>query len=115
MCLPSGGGARRRGGTHASKAPPLPKTTIFGLTEGQVFGEDQIAKFDRPGSAGRCGPPLRRAVSFLGSTSSVSRKSLSAIGHSQPGKYTRQACRRNGHELRLSVAACVIDHARRIS
>src|SRR4051812_34950810 len=37
---PSGGGARRRGGTQVGKAPPLPKTTIFGLTRGQVFGED---------------------------------------------------------------------------
>src|SRR5215217_2817567 len=46
MCSPSGGEARHRGGTHAGKAPPLPKTTIFGLTRGQVFGEDQIAKFD---------------------------------------------------------------------
>src|SRR3954451_751247 len=40
MRSPSCGGARRRGGTQVGKAPPSPKTTIFGLTEGQVFGED---------------------------------------------------------------------------
>src|SRR3954453_23337624 len=46
MRSPSGGGARRRGGTQVGKAPPSPKTTIFGLTGGQVFGEDQIARYD---------------------------------------------------------------------
>src|SRR4051795_6935304 len=68
MRSPSGGKARRRGGTQVGKAPPSPKMLIFGLTRGQVVGEDQSAKIDCfPGSAGRCGPPLRRAVSFLGS------------------------------------------------
>src|SRR4051794_13360802 len=45
---PSGGEARHRGGTQVGKAPPSPKTTIFGLTEGQVFGEDQDANLDLP-------------------------------------------------------------------
>src|SRR3954467_3973770 len=43
MRSPSGGKARRRGGTHIGKAPPSPKMSIFGLTRGQVFGEDQVA------------------------------------------------------------------------
>src|SRR3954462_456096 len=43
MRSPSGGEARRRGGTQVSKAPPSPEMTISGLTRGQVFGEDQIA------------------------------------------------------------------------
>jgi hypothetical protein len=34
--------------TQVGKAPPLPKTTIFGLTRGQVFGEDQSAKILHP-------------------------------------------------------------------
>src|SRR3954454_14589868 len=44
MRSPSGGGARRRGGTQVGKAPPWPEIVISGLTRGQVFGEDQIAK-----------------------------------------------------------------------
>src|SRR3954454_23074148 len=44
MRSPSGGGARRRGGTQVGKAPPWPEMTTSGLTRGQVFGEDQIAK-----------------------------------------------------------------------
>src|SRR3954470_23873515 len=89
MCLPSGGEARRRGGTHAGKAPPSPKTTIFGLTKGQVFGEDQNRQVtDLPGSAGRCGPPLRRAVSFLGS-----RLLANHLEHSAPTRARSQFTR----------------------
>src|SRR3954462_9617996 len=44
MRSPSGGKARRRGGTHIGKAPPSPEMTISGLTRGQVFGEDRIAE-----------------------------------------------------------------------
>src|SRR3954447_18161 len=68
MRSPSGAGARRRGGTHAGKAPLLPKTTIFGLTRGQLFGED-LNRDEQiyPRLCRTCGPPLRRAVSFLGS------------------------------------------------
>src|SRR3954447_4396663 len=81
MRSPSGGEARRRGGTQVGKAPPSPKTTISGLTRGQVFGEDQNRQVpDLPGSAGRCGPPLRRAVSFLGS-----RLLANHLEHSAPG------------------------------
>ena len=70
MRSPSGGEARRRGGTQVGKAPPSPETTIFGLTRGQISGRIRIATtLTFPGSAGRCGPPLRRAVSFLGSAS----------------------------------------------
>jgi hypothetical protein len=43
MRSPSGGKARHRGGTHIGKAPPSPKMSIFGLTRGQLFGEDRIA------------------------------------------------------------------------
>src|SRR5215207_3803057 len=82
MRSPSGGEARRRGGTQVGKAPPSPEMTVSGLTRGQVFGEDQIAKDDLSRLCRTCGPPLRRAVSFLGSTSPVSRKSLCAIAHS---------------------------------
>src|SRR3954465_8336398 len=97
MRSPSGGEARRRGGTQVSKAPPSPRTINFGLTRGQVFGEDQSATtLTFPGSAGRCGPPLRRAVSFLGSSSpKTQRKSLCAIGYSAPWPSRRQALCRN--------------------
>src|SRR5215217_3045966 len=68
MRSPSGGEARRRGGTQVGKAPPSLENAFPSLTRGQVVGEDQSAKIDCfPGFAGRCGPPLRRAVSFLGS------------------------------------------------
>src|SRR3954447_2943650 len=88
MRSPSGGKARRRGGTHIGKAPPSPEMTISGLTKGQVFGEDDVAKlFIFPGSAGRCGPPLRRAVSFLGSSSpKTQRKSLA------PSRIPHRSC-----------------------
>src|SRR4051794_14115957 len=46
MRSPSGGKARHRGGTHIGKAPPSPEMSISSLTKGQVFGEDQIARFD---------------------------------------------------------------------
>ncbi len=59
MRSPSGGEARRRGGTQVGKAPPSPEMTISGLTRGQVFGEDQVAKHDRPRLCRTCGPPLQ--------------------------------------------------------
>src|SRR5215207_8108951 len=46
MRSPSGGEARRRGGTQVGKAPPSPEMTIPGLTRGQVVGEYQSAKID---------------------------------------------------------------------
>src|SRR5215203_2971917 len=66
MRLPSGGRARCRDVTHDGKAPPSPEMTISGLTRGQVFGEDHVAKPIVPRLCRTCGPPLRRAVSFLG-------------------------------------------------
>src|SRR4051812_6304379 len=48
MHSPSGGEARRRGGTQVGKAPPSPEMTISGLTRGRLVGEDQIAKRDQP-------------------------------------------------------------------
>src|SRR5215207_8728401 len=58
MRSPSGGKARRRGGTQVGKAPPLPEMTISSLTRGQVFGEDDVAEqFIFPGSAGRAARP----------------------------------------------------------
>src|SRR3954454_17581735 len=98
MRSPSGGGARRRGGTQVGKAPPSPKTTIFGLTRGQVFGED-LNRDDQilPRLCRTRGPPLRRAVSFLGSTSpKTQRKSLCTITHSAPWPQRRQARQQNG-------------------
>src|SRR5215203_331373 len=60
MCSPSGGKARRRGGTQVGKAPPSPEMMLSGLTRGQVFGEDQVAKpFDLPRLCRTCGPPLQ--------------------------------------------------------
>src|SRR3954471_5740999 len=44
MRSPSGGEARRRGGTQVDKAPPWPEMTISGLTKGRLVGDDQIAK-----------------------------------------------------------------------
>src|SRR4051794_3121786 len=44
MRSPSGGKARRRGGTHIGKAPPSPEMTISGLTKGQLVGDDDVAK-----------------------------------------------------------------------
>ena len=57
--------ARCRGGTQGGKAPPSPKTTISGLTRGQVFGEDQVGKQDLPGSAGRAARPSGGLFRFL--------------------------------------------------
>src|SRR5215212_1370221 len=59
MRSPSGGKARRRGGTHIGKAPPSPEMIIPGLTRGQVFGEDQDANLDLPRLCRTCGPPLQ--------------------------------------------------------
>src|SRR3954447_7464426 len=59
-----------------------------------------------PGSAGRCGPPLRRAVSFLGSSSpKTQHKSLCAIAYSAPRPWCRQALctTRRASDRRLSV------------
>ena len=67
MRSPSGGKARRRGGTQVGKAPPSPEMTISGLTESGLSGRISPPRLISPGSAGRCGPSLRRAVSFLGS------------------------------------------------
>src|SRR3954453_13862658 len=44
MRSPSGGEARRRGGTQVGKAPPSPEMTISGLTKGQFVGDDDVAK-----------------------------------------------------------------------
>src|SRR3954454_25102000 len=51
----------------SGKAPASPEMSISGLTRGQLVGEyDDANQSIFPGFAGRCGPPLRRAVSFLG-------------------------------------------------
>src|SRR4051812_38111045 len=70
--------------TQVGKAPPSPEMTISGLTESGLSGRIMSPNNDLPRLCRTCGPPLRRAVSFLGSTSPVSRKSLCAIGHSAP-------------------------------
>src|SRR5215207_241801 len=44
MRSPSGGEARRRGGTQVGKAPPTPEMSISGLTKGQFVGDDDVAK-----------------------------------------------------------------------
>src|SRR3954465_251495 len=75
----------------SGEAPPSPEMSISGLTESGLSGKIGLLRSDFPGSAGRCGPPLRRAVSFLGSQSPVSRKSLCAIGHSALWPECRQA------------------------
>src|SRR3954462_6155187 len=67
MRSPSGGEARRRGGTQVGKTPPSPEMSISGLTESGLSGRIMSPNLIDPGFAGRCGPPLRRAVSFLGS------------------------------------------------
>src|SRR5215213_9402872 len=66
MRSPSGGKARHRGGTQVGKAPPLPEMTISGLTESGLSGKIISPKIDIPRLCRTCGPPLRRAVSFLG-------------------------------------------------
>src|SRR4051812_33512707 len=86
MRSPSGGEARHRGGTQVGKAPPSPEMTISGLTRGQVFGEDQSAKMIIPRLCRTCGPPLRRAVSFLGS-----RLLANQLQHSAPDRARSQS------------------------
>src|SRR5215213_708256 len=66
MRSPSGGEARHRGGTQVAKAPPSPEMTISGLTENGLSGKIRSPNHDIPRLCRTCGPPLRRAVSFLG-------------------------------------------------
>src|SRR5215211_4074138 len=66
MRSPSGGEARHRGGTQVGKTPPSPEMTISGLTEGGLSGKIMTPINDFPRLCRTCGPPLRRAVSFLG-------------------------------------------------
>src|SRR5215207_3457210 len=79
MRSPSGGEARRRGGTQVGKAPPSPEMTISSLTRGQVFGEDQIARLDRPRLC-RTLRPAPQAGCFV-SRLYVSSKSQIALRH----------------------------------
>src|SRR3954470_245892 len=89
---PSGGEARRRGGTHVGEAPPLPKTTIFGLTESGLSGRIRLQHQSVPRLCWTCGPPLQAGcfVSRL-LPPKTQRKSLCAIGHSAPWHRRRQA------------------------
>jgi hypothetical protein len=89
MRSPSGGKARHRGGTQVGKAPPSPEMTISGLTESGMSAKIKSPDSDLPGFAGRCGPPLRRAVSFLGVESP--QQITSAVGPAGPMKSTARA------------------------
>src|SRR3954464_10707400 len=51
----------------SGKAPPSPEMTLSGLTESGLSGKIISPKIDFPRLCRTCGPPLRRAVSFLGS------------------------------------------------
>jgi hypothetical protein len=44
MRSPSGGEARRRGGTHIAKTPPSPEMSISSLTRRRLVGDDDVAK-----------------------------------------------------------------------
>src|SRR4051794_28044599 len=79
MRSPSGGKARRRGGTHIGKAPPSPEMTISGLTRGQVFGEDRIAEITTSPALPDVRPAPQAGCFVLGSTSPVSRKSPATL------------------------------------
>src|SRR5215207_7358708 len=48
MRSPSGGEARRRGGTQIGKAPPSPEMTISGLTESGLSGKIMSPNNDIP-------------------------------------------------------------------
>src|SRR3954447_21075074 len=48
MHSPSGGEARRRGGTQVGKAPPSPEMTISGLTGSGMSGRIISPKIDLP-------------------------------------------------------------------
>src|SRR4051794_3336805 len=63
--------------------------TVSGLTESSMSGKIKSPKVIYPGFAGRCGPPLRRAVSFLGVESP--QQITSAVGPAGPMKSTARA------------------------
>jgi hypothetical protein len=110
MRSPSGGEARRRGGTQVGKAPPSPEMTISGLTRGRLVGEDQIANQDLPRLCRTCGPPLRRAVSFLGSQHRATWPWSQVVDHRQDAAEQVTRHRHLGH-LEHRVAG-VSDHLR---
>src|SRR5829696_6255694 len=89
MRPPSGGEARHRGGTQVGKAPPSPEMSISGLTESGLSGRIISPKIDLPRLCRTCGPPLRRAVSFLGVESP--KQITSAVGPAGPMKSTVRA------------------------
>src|SRR3712207_4958188 len=89
MRSPSGGEARHRGGTQTGKAPPSPEMVIPGLTESGLSGKIKSPKVIFPRLYRTCGPPLRRAVSFLGVESP--QQITSAVGPAGPMKSTARA------------------------